>query len=241
MLGPGDEVKPPTLPSVDQILAKYAQALGGEEALRRVTSLVITGKRQNYTPGGRGGLPPAFPIEQYRKAPNLNVIIARPANGTTGSGFDGTTAWAQDVRGRVTQLGDNTADRAKRDADFYSALNLKQQYLRLTVQGIEKLGDHEAYVVVAVPQGDSPEWFYFDTQTGLLLRHQRISPTAVGDAPLATDYEDYRDAGNGIKAPFVVHIVGPSRPDCATITIERIQLNAAIDSSKFAKPESRTP
>src|SRR4029077_2537872 len=123
---------------------------------------------------------------------------------------------------------------------FYPALNMKQQYQRLAVRGIERLGDREAYVVTAVPQGEGPERFYFDTRSGLLLRHQRNSPTAVGNFPLATDYDDYRDAGNGVRVPFVVHIVGPSRPDCATITVEKIQFNVAIDKSKFAKPESKT-
>jgi hypothetical protein len=240
VLGPGDEVKPPTLPSVDQILAKYVQALGGEQALRRVTSVVMTGTRQNYNPAA-AALPRAVPIEQYWKAPNLKVVIARPANGAASNGFDGTTAWAQDARGRVTQLAGVAASRTKRDADFYSALNLKQQYQRMTVQGIEKIGDRDTYAVAAVPQGESPEWFYFDTQSGLLLRHQTISPTAVGNAPLATDYDNYRDAGNGVKMPFVIYIVGPSRPDCVTIAIDKIQLNAAIDNGKFAQPESKTP
>ena len=34
----------------------------------------------------------------------------------------------------------------------------------------------------------------------------------MGNVPYATDYENYRDAGNGIKVPYVIHIVGPSRP-----------------------------
>ena len=58
------------------------------------------------------------------------------------------------------------------------------------------------------------------------------------EAPLATDYDDYRDAGNGVKAPYTIHIVGPSRPDCATITFERIQLNVAIDDTRFVRPPS---
>ena len=32
----------PALPSVDDVLAKYVQALGGEQALRKVTSRLIT-------------------------------------------------------------------------------------------------------------------------------------------------------------------------------------------------------
>jgi hypothetical protein len=240
VLGPGDEAKTPTLPSADQILDKYVQALGGEQALRKVTSMVITGKRQSYTPAA-DEVPPAFPVEHYWKAPNLSVIIGHPANRVTGNGFDGTIAWTQDARGQVRQLAGDAASQAARNADMHLALDMKQHYQRLIVRGIEKLGDRDAYEVVAVPQNGGRERFYFDTQSGLLLRHMTFSPTAVGNAPFATDYEDYRNVGSGVKMPFVLHIVGPSRPDCATITIEKIQLNAAIDNSKFAKPESKTP
>jgi hypothetical protein len=174
VLGPGAEVKPPVLPDVDQVLAKYVQALGGEEAVRKVTSIVVTGTRQNYTPAA-DRVPPPVHIEQK--------------------------------------------------ANFYPPLNIKQQYQRLRVRGVEKLGDHEVYVVTGAPQSGGPERFYFDTQSGLLLRHQKNSTTAVGNAPFATDYENYHDAGNGVKLPFVVQIVGPSRPDCATIIVEKVQFN----------------
>ena len=174
VLGPGSEEQAPVLPNPDQVLAKYVQALGGEQALSKVTGFVVTGSRQNYTPAA-DKLPPPVRIEQ-------------------------------------------------READFYPPLNIKQQYQRLRVRRIEKLGDREAYVLTGTPQGGRPERFYFDTQSGVLLRHQKNSPTALGNAPFATDYEDYRDAGNGIRMPFVVHIVGPSRPDCATISIEKVQL-----------------
>src|SRR5262245_14483481 len=156
-IGPGDEIKPPALPTVDQILAKYVQALGGEAALRKVTSMVVTGSRQNYAPLTQA-VPPPFPIEQYTKAPNLSVTIARAANGANSSGFDGTNAWTQNAQGRVTQLAGVAARRARRDADFYPALNMKQTYERLTLSGIEKIGDRETYVVLAVPQGESAEW-----------------------------------------------------------------------------------
>ena len=48
----------------------------------------------------------------------------------------------------------------------------------------------------------------------------------------------FPDAGNGVKAPYTIHIVGPSRPGCATITFERIQLNVAIDDTRFVRPPS---
>ena len=42
----------PALPTADQILAKYVQALGGEQALRKVTTRTITGTQ--YIPTGPG-------------------------------------------------------------------------------------------------------------------------------------------------------------------------------------------
>src|SRR6266446_3921480 len=89
VLGPGNEVTPPALTSVDQFLAKYVQAVGGEQALQKVTSMVLTGTRQNYTPAA-DKLPPASTIEQHVQ-------------------------------------------------DFFPTLNMKQQYQRLAVRGIEKL------------------------------------------------------------------------------------------------------
>ena len=59
----------------------------------------------------------------------------------------------------------------------------------------------------------------------------------MGDAPFATEYEDYRDAGSGVKMPFTVNVVGPSRPDCAQMKFDKIELNASIDASKLAKPQ----
>ncbi len=240
VLGPGDDMKPPALPSIDQILANYVKAVGGEQNIRKVNTLVITGTRQNYTPAA-DTVPPAFPVEYYRKAPNMAVVLAHAANGVAGNGFDGKAAWTQDARGRVTQMSGIAADQAKREADFYPALDMKQQYQTLTVMGIEKIGDRSTYVVAAYPQGPGTDHFYFDTQTGLLVRKLTVLPSDLGNAPMAIDYEDYRDAGNGFKMPYVMHIVGPSRPDCATITVSKIEENVPLDNSKFAKPEPKTP
>jgi photosynthetic reaction center cytochrome c subunit len=62
------------LPSVDQILAKYVEALGGEGALRRLSSRVITGTQ--YIPTGPGGVVPMpAAIERDLKAPNLSMNV----------------------------------------------------------------------------------------------------------------------------------------------------------------------
>ncbi len=236
------ELEPQGLPSVDQILNKYVQALGGEQAIRKVTSRVITGTQ--FIPTGPGGtVPVPAMIERSQKAPNLIVNVYRAPTYTISDGFDGTTAWAQAANGRVTEPGATDQMRAKRDSDFYLPLDLKQTYTQMQVRNIQNVNGHDAYVVTARPQGDRVERLYFDVQTGLLVRKWSSLATPVGEAPFQVDYEDYRDTGSGVKFPYRI-LLNPATPRSeptavATIRVTKVQDNAPLDSSKFAKPESK--
>ena len=232
----------PQLPSVDQIASKYVQALGGEQALRKVTSRVITGTQTVPTgPGGTVPVPAA--IERSQKAPNLVVSTYKTPTFTISDGFDGTKAWTQDFRGRVAEPGAIDQMRAKRDADFYLPLDLKQAYAKMQVEGVENVNGHDAYVVTAQPQGEREERLFFDVQTGLLLRKWSSLPTPVGDAPFQVDYDDYRDTGSGVRFPYRITMnpAGPRLEPSTNVTLRvvKVQDNAPLDSSKFTKPESK--
>jgi len=236
-----EEAAKAALPKPEQILAKYVAALGGEQALRSVTSRVITASAE-LSPNVRGSAPMVYVQQtQYFQAPNLYMTTVQRFNGSqTAKGFDGTNAWTQNANGAVTQATGTDLARAKRDADFYAALNLSKEYTRLSLSGIEKVGSSDAYVVIGVPAGDNPERLYFDTQTGLLLRKGTYNTTALGNYTIQTDYSDYRDAG-GVKIPFLISTVSVSPADTAVIHVERVENNAAIDATKFAKPASKPP
>jgi hypothetical protein len=232
----------PALPTADQVLAKYVEALGGEQALRKVTARTITGTQ--YIPTGPGGVVPTpAAVERLQKAPNLAVTTYRAPAYAISDGFDGTTAWSQNQAGRVTEPVKLDIGRAARAADFYEPLNLKQEYPQLTVRGIEKVNGRDAYWLVGVPSGDKPESLYFDTQTGLLLRKQTVLPTPIGDSPFQTDFDDYRDTGSGVKFPFLIHMnPANARTELApeaTLRVIKVEDNVAIDSAKFARPVSK--
>jgi hypothetical protein len=232
----------PELPSVDQIVSKYVQALGGEQAIRKVTSRVITGTQ--FIPTGPGGaVPMPAMIERSEKAPNLVLNVYRTPTYTVADGFDGTKAWAQDQKGRVTAPAEIDQMRAKRYANFYLPLDLKQAYPQMDVRRIENVNGHDAYVVIARPQGDRPERLYFDVQTGLLVRRWSALPTPTGNAPFQVDYEDYRDTGSGVKFPYLI-TMNPASPrsepaTTATIRVTKVENNVPLDTSKFMKPESK--
>lgn len=230
------------LPTVDQILAKYVAALGGEQALRKVTSRVITGTQ--FLPTGPGGvIPVPATVEVDQKAPNLVVNTYHTPTYTVADGFDGAKAWAQDLRGRVTELPSLEQTRSKRGSDFYLPVDLKQQYSKMTVIRVDRIDDHDAYVVDATPQGDLPEKLFFDTQTGLLIRKETALPTPLGNNPFQVNYGDYRDTGSGVKFPYLI-TMDPANGDSvpatnATLRVTKVQDNAPLDNAKFAKPESK--
>ncbi len=236
------EPLPPVLPAVDEVVSAYVRALGGEQALRKVTSRVITGK-QDVPSGPAGLIPVPGDVEIYQKAPNLTVTIYRTETFTISDGFDGTTAWAQTVTGAVNPLRVPDDDRARRRANFYEALELPQNYTRMEVSGIEKVGQREAYVVVGYPESDTSERLYFDTQTGLLLRRAGYLATAAGPSPYEVDFEDYRDSGGGVKVPFVIRMNPASQRTelgtSSTLRVTKVQNNVALDNSRFVKPQPR--
>ena len=231
-------------PSVDQILAKYIEALGGEVAIRKVTSRVITGTQ--YIPTGPGGaVPTPAAIERDLKAPNLAVSVYRTPAYTISEGFDGSTQWSQSMQGRVVEGGRVDQQRAKRAADFYEPVNLKAEYAEMTVVGIERVQDRDAYVVSAYPKGDLPEQLYFDARSGLLIRKRTVLETPAGNSPFQISYSDYRDTGSGVKFPFLIKM-DPAGPrvelgTAATIYVTKVQDNAPIADTEFTKPTSQAP
>ena len=229
-------------PPVDEILSKYAQAIGGETNVRKITSRMITAT-QDVPTGNGGRMPAQAEVEIYQKAPNLVLNVYHTDKFTISDGFDGTTSWAQNPRGIVTTDSGIDLARAKRNADFYPGLDLKREYTRLTVTGTEKVNNRDAYVLVGIVPGAGPDRLYFDTQTGLLLRRLTLQPTPFGNTPTEVDYDDYRDAGSGVKLPFVIRTTpgsaGAVLAVSSTIRIQKVEENAPIDGSKFVKPQSR--
>jgi hypothetical protein len=236
------KLEPPQLPAVDEILAKYVRALGGEQAIRKVTSRVIIASED--IPSGPGGvIPTPAQTERFEKAPDLVLNVYHTAKYTITNGFDGSVSWAQNAKGQVNQPVKLEQIRAKRAADFYECLDLKQEYSQMKVEGIEKVNNRDAYVVVGYPQENIPERLYFDTHTGLLLRKFTVVPTAAGSSPFQVDYDDYRDTGSGVKYPFLIHME-PASPRLelathSTIHVQKVEENVAIDNAKFVEPESK--
>ena len=219
-----EQPKPATdLPTADQIVAKYTQAIGGN-----ISSLTTRSAKGTVQVGQTSN-----GYEQIFKAPNKSYIVTQGAQGDTVQGFDGTTVWAQNPR-FVQEIMGPAALNPKRLADFYRTLDLKKSYTAFRRVTKDKIGDKDVYWLIAQSaDGSGNERLYFDAGSGLLLRVVQRTPTTFGPNPTQYDFSDYRDAG-GVKVPFEVRVGAPNA--IASWHFTEIKFNAPVDDSIFAKP-----
>lgn len=216
---------PAAPPTADQILEKYTQALGGADALQKITSrvekgIVIFGQIKT-------------PIDIYAKAPGKRVSISHGQGGDNFTAFDGTAGWLRSGDGPAREMSAGDAAISRVNSDFALLTDAKQLFRQLRVVRPEKIGDKEMNVMFGGRPGLPPVKMYFDKETGLLARVVQYLETPMGRNPVEFDYSDYRDAG-GIKVPFHWTVARPNGR--FNIQIDSVQQNVPIDDSKFMKP-----
>lgn len=217
------------LPTADQVLKHYVEAIGGRAAWEKLDSRVSKGTIEIPAMNNLSGT-----IEVHMKAPNSILVVINLGGAVIEQGFDGTTAWSDDPRNGLRVLSGGELEDEKREASFYHALDLQKIYSKMTVTGTEKIGERDAYVVEAVPTGGGDaDKLYFDIQSGLEVRSVNHRHTPDGSLEFSANIGDYRDV-DGIKLPFSVEQA--SAQSAFTIKFTDIQHNVDLADSQFAKP-----
>jgi hypothetical protein len=214
----------PPRPSAESLFQKYEQAIGGSEAITKITS--------RYA---KGTLSSAFgnqDFEQYNKAPDKAWMSTTTPRGVRVVAWDGAQGWTQ--AGKVEPMRDVTD--VKVNSDFYRNLKFTDRYKGARVFRKEKVGDRDTWVVmVRLPDSPFSDMLYFDAENGLLLRRTTLRRTALGPLPNTADFADYRDV-NGVKVPFKITI---SNPDVIqTLQVSEMKLNVPVEDTRFAMPAS---
>jgi thiol-disulfide isomerase/thioredoxin len=231
VIPPGTEPPLPpverSVPTLDQILTRYEQVIGGKEAMMRLSTRVTKGKVDvaGVSFGGR--------MEVYSKAPNrtLTVMDAEPI-GLLKRAFDGRSGWSQDRGGLQSVSGDELTTLAA-DADFYREIKLRELYPRMRLIGRVEEGYRELYKVEAASRTGNTETLYFDVSTGLLTRREVTRRGANGLVRAQFFFSDWRDV-DGVKIPFKVT---ESLPTSVYIfTLEDVKHNVPVDDQIFRRP-----
>lgn len=223
--------------TADEIVERSLKALGGRDALGKLTTRVASGTITVSTPGGDV----SGPIEIANQAPNkvrvlikLDLAAFNLGQVSVDQRFDGTTGFVIDtLQGNRDITGDQLE--LMRNTMFPNALlNYREAGIGVELAGTEKLGDREAFVLVLKPKTGPPVRQYIDTMTNLMVRQVvKAVLDQVGEVEQTTEILAYRDV-NGIQEPVRVRTVSPIQT--ATINITSIQHNVPVDAASFAKP-----
>ena len=224
----GTGSKAATTTTADEILEKYVKALGGKEAIEKISSRTARGTFEIEAANVTGD------VQGFSKAPNkLASLFTIPGMGLAGQVFDGSKGWESSPMTGLRELSGNELAALKRDADFYQQLNFKKHFPKLEVKGKEKVGNYETYVLICSPAEGEPEKLYFDIASGLLVRQDAERETGQGKLAVEEYFDDYKDVG-GVKIPHSVKQVTPMFSIVVKYT--EIKSNVEIDEAKFNKP-----
>ena len=216
---------------LDQIFDKYTKALGSQSAIDAIKSYSAKGTSHLF------GETREDPFEIYAKSPENLVTLVHQREGDLSRTFDGTHAWVMLPLTVVQEYELNPTAKAgaKLDAELGFPWRVKSFFQNWKV-GIPGTLEGKKMNIV---QGSAPgilATFYFDADTGLLMRVIHYADSAVGRVPTQIDYSDYKPVA-GVMMPFKWTYSWVSGREEYTQT--DVTPNVQVDNAKFGRPVQR--
>jgi len=214
---------------LSDVLARYYEAIGGEEAWKGLQSLRRTGSLDLMGGAMQG---------------QITVVAARPGRlraDLTVQGFhiiqafDGTTAWMMNptAGGTEPELADAaTTDAMIEQGDLDGPLvDWQDDGDSVSLVGTETVDGTEAFVLDVTFRTGNTSRYYLDAGTYLPMR---VVGSRSGTGETVTTMMDYRDIGGGLMAPSRVRSVSPQGDQ--EVIWETFEVDAEVDDSLFVMP-----
>ena len=217
------------MPTPDQILARYVEAVGGKEAIAKIKSRSMKGIYLRQQGGG-----PQVTLEVLQ-TPTKIFISANTPQGVNARGYNGNVAWTSTAQ-ETRELDPADTLTVKDLVEAFDTLKLREPFPRLRLGGKDKVGDREVYVLRGALPDRRRLTLFFDVQSGLLLRKEILAATPVGYDPVQIDFEDYREV-DGVKVPFIIRTSYAEFAFSGTRKFTEVKHNVAIDDAKFDMPK----
>ena len=227
-------VAPSALPAqtVDEIVARNVAARGGREALAAVRTLRMTG----LATAGPG------------RTAIVRREIARPGRirtefvfqGTTGVyAWDGTRGWrvsplegSLDARPMSAEEAAAAAEQADVDGPL---VDWKKKGHRVELVGVDSLAAGPAQHLKVTMKSGTVRHVWVDAASGLVVRTLAARNALGRTVELDTVFADYRET-SGVKFPRSIETGVVGRPRRLRITVDTVEVNAAIDEARFRMP-----
>jgi len=210
-------------PTLEQVLERYYEAIGGRDALERITTRVSTGRVVDDRP--YTGPVRITRFEAYGRERGQRAYVEHLPGGDRTEGFNGETGWVFED-GEVTALVERNRSKLAFVLDPQGPLRIREYFGEMRLTGMTT---YEGRSVYAVETDRDPTYYtlYFDVATGLL--------TNIG---YHWSLEQYREV-DGVLMPH--RVVAGRKGGSVTHAFDEIVTNTPVSGGRFAPPgdESR--
>ena len=214
-------------PSVDEIVRKHLDALGGLDRLKdiqtmkKVAKVTMQGRQMTQT--------------MYFKRPNFSRQEVQVDGQTVINAFDGTTPWIINpltgFNRPVTVSGAQAAS-IREDSSFDGPLvDYKSRGTLIDYVGLEPLGEGKAHHLRVTSASRQVRHLYLDATTYLELK----LAADVGGAKLEQLSSDYRDV-DGVKVAHHLKTVVNGAVQTEMV-LESVEFNLPIETALFRMPK----
>lgn len=222
------------LPAATDIVAKYVSAIGGKDAIMKVTSLKQTATMEVPAMGL------SIAMEIYSAAPNkVATKMEMPGVGVMLNGFNGTVGWDVNPMQGPRLLADKELATLMENADFHgNMLFSADRFESMTTTGDTTISGEKAYKVKMVHKTSQRESHsYFSATSGLLIGSVSTTETQMGKTEVRQTMSAYKKFGP-LMVPTAVEM--QQGPQTLMLKVQNVEINGAPESA-FAVPEQVLP
>ena len=203
------------LPGAETLLARHVEAIGGEEALRRLTTAHFTGRGENHGGG---------PIEHSDAEMIWSAdggFVWRLSSGID-FGYNPTLGW------NLSQAGPQLLDDAKiaeirEFGDLHGMLAPSWGFKTLETVDMRVFDDRPCFVVAAERADGTKRTLFFEVESG------RLAGREGEDVHLWT-FDDYQAASGGVTLPMEWSMFAPGSGSMTTAIYSTVSLGSDVSA-----------
>lgn len=208
---------------VEDILKNYANAIGGEKAIKALKDIKTI--RKGAMQGGE------ITIMNFQKEGNkMKAVVNGTFNGQTMNlqrmVLNGDKGY-QEAQGQKKNLDAAELEEAKQQADMQAELNPEKYGVKRAVKGITVINGADAYWVEATAKNGKKSSEYYDVKTSFLVKQ---IGAGEGETPgMVMEFSDYKEVpgANGYKIPYTLKMMG------GEFKIQSVDINKGIADKEF--------
>jgi len=220
--------------TADDIIARYIKTVGGSDKIQSIKTLRRVGK---FT--GDDGFEAVVVEESSR--PN-RVREEFSLQGMTGiNAYDGVTGWKIDPFGGKKDpesLSEEEMRSIVEDSDFDEPLiNYKAKGNKVELVGMDQVEGTDVYKLKVTLKSGDTRYYYMDTDSFVPIKYETKRIIRGTPQESETTLGDYKQVG-GWYLPFSMETRQKGSSGSQKITIDKIEFNVPIDSTRYSRPKS---